>query len=260
MQQLPQGYRVVLIGSGNVAWHFGRALRKAGAEIAQVWSKQEAHARKLAKTLGAEPVWDKTKVMAAANLYLIAVKDDAITSAVSLIPKGMGITIHTAGSISIDAVNKTKTKFAGVIWPLQSLSAGKATRLSQVPLCIEANKKTALPYILQVANTISSNVFELNSKQREAAHLAAVFANNFSNHLFALAEKLALKHKIPFDVLRPLILETAEKVQLLSPAAAQTGPAKRNDKLVLKKQLEMLNDDPQLQKIYRLLSSSIQQH
>ncbi|MGL5892552.1 MAG: Rossmann-like and DUF2520 domain-containing protein [Bacteroidia bacterium] len=258
MQQLPRGFTVVLMGSGNVAWHFGRALQKNGADIVQVWSRSEVSAKKLARTLKAQPVWGNSAPAAGAQLYLIAVKDDAIHTAAALIPKGNGLTVHTAGSIAADVLSVAKTKYTGVIWPVQSLTAGKRTDMSKVPLCIEAGSKAGHKALKQVAAALSEHVFELNGQQREAAHLAAVFGNNFSNHLFALAEKLAAENNIPFDVLRPLIAETAQKVQHLSPALAQTGPAKRGDKQVMQKHLQLLSTHPELQKIYRLLSNSIQ--
>ncbi|MFN8715100.1 MAG: Rossmann-like and DUF2520 domain-containing protein [Bacteroidota bacterium] len=258
MQQLPAGYKVVLMGSGNVAWHFGRALQKAGAEIIQVWSRNEATSRKLARSLKAEPVWGDTAPAAGAELYLIAVKDNAIGSVAAKIPKGIGLTVHTAGSIPVEILQDAKTKYTGIIWPVQSLTSGKRTNLGKVPMCIEAGNKAGKKAVKQIAAALSEHVFELDWRQREAAHLAAVFANNFSNHLFALAEKLAAENKVPFDVLRPLIAETAEKVQHLSPALAQTGPAKRGDKQVMQKHIQLLNAHPELQKIYRLLSTSIQ--
>jgi predicted short-subunit dehydrogenase-like oxidoreductase (DUF2520 family) len=260
MQQLPAGYKVVLMGSGNVAWHFGRALQKAGAEIIEVWSRNETAARKLARSLKAAPVWGNSAPAAGAQLYLIAVKDDAIGSVAARIPKGRGLTLHTAGSISVDVLREAKTNYTGVIWPVQSLTAGKRIKLSHVPMCIESGSKASSRALKQVAAALSEHVFELDARQREAAHLAAVFANNFSNHLFALAELLATEKNIPFDVLRPLIAETAQKVQHLSPALAQTGPAKRGDKQVMQKHLKLLGNHPELQKIYRMLSTSIQHH
>ncbi|MCU0434351.1 MAG: DUF2520 domain-containing protein [Bacteroidia bacterium] len=254
------GKKVVLLGAGNVAWHLGRALRKSGAEIVQVWSRNPKHARRLARMLGATPAWDDMPIKKQAHLYLIAVKDDAIAQTVARIPKGNGITVHTAGSVSIDVLAQAATKYTGVIWPLQSLTAGHRINFRKVPLCVETSCAAAAKALSPFVHELSESVTALNSEQRAHLHLAAVLVNNFSNHLFALAEKVTATQHIPFEILRPIIAETAAKVQHLSPTRAQTGPALRNDKQVMQRHLQLIGNDKDLRQLYQLISKSISKH
>jgi predicted short-subunit dehydrogenase-like oxidoreductase (DUF2520 family) len=252
------GKKVVLLGAGNVAWHVGRALRKSGAEIVQVWSRSRTPAVKLARTLGAEAAWGDMPVAGKAELYIIAVKDDAIVQTVARIPKGNGLTVHTAGSVPLTALEQAVTRYTGVIWPLQSLTAGRQINFAHVPLCIEASSPAAAKRLRQFAHMLSQNVTELTSQQRAHLHLAAVMVNNFSNHLFTLAEEITSAQNIPFHILHPLITETAEKIKHLAPAAAQTGPALRGDKAVMQKHLQLLKHNKEMEQLYKLFSQSIQ--
>lgn len=252
------GKKVVLLGAGNVAWHLGRALHKSGAEIVQVWNRSQKPAVKLAHLLGAEAAWGEMPVAGKAHLYVIAVKDDAIIQTVARIPKGNGIAVHTAGSVALTALEQAGTRYTGVIWPLQSLTAQRRINFSKVPLCIEASSPAAAKMLKLFAHALSQNVTELSSQQRAHLHLAAVMVNNFSNHLFTLAEEITSAQKIPFHILHPLITETAEKIKHLAPAAAQTGPALRGDKAVMQRHLLLLQHHKDLQQLYKLLSKSIQ--
>ncbi len=246
--------RVTILGSGNVATHFGEALRNAGAEIVQVYSRKLVHAQELAKQLKAQAT-DKLTSLADADVYLIAVKDDALPGIVKKIKKQNGIVLHTSGGLSLDVLGQFPNR--GVLYPLQTLSKGRKIDMADVPLCIEAGDHITLASLDEIAGAMSDKVYRLSSEQRQAAHLSAVFACNFTNRLYAIAEDLLKEHKLPFDLLRPLILETAAKVQQLSPAAAQTGPALRNDRIVMDKHLALLKGHPELKKIYRKLSKSI---
>jgi predicted short-subunit dehydrogenase-like oxidoreductase (DUF2520 family) len=245
---------VTLLGSGNVATHFGEALRAAGAEIQQVYSRKLVHARALAKQLDAKAT-DKLASVADADVYLIAVKDDALPGIVKRFKKQNGIVLHTSGGLSLDVLAQFPNR--GVLYPLQTLSKSRKIDLADVPLCIEAGDHITLASLDEIAGAMSDHVYHLSSAQRQAAHLSAVFACNFTNQLYAIAEELLKEQKLPFDLLRPLILETAAKVQQLSPAAAQTGPALRNDRTVMEKHLALLKGHPELKKIYRKLSKRI---
>ncbi|MCA6364827.1 MAG: DUF2520 domain-containing protein [Bacteroidetes bacterium] len=252
------GKKVVLLGAGNVAWHFGRALQKSGAEIVQVWSRSRAQASKLARLLGTQAAWGDMQVAAKAHLYLIAVKDDAIAQTVARIPKGSGMVVHTAGSVPLNVLEHAAVTHTGVLWPLQSLTAGHRIRFSKIPLCMEASSPAAAKVLGLFAHALSENVTRLSSVQRAHLHLAAVLVNNFSNHLFTLAEAITSAQQIPFHILHPLITETAEKIKHLAPARAQTGPALRHDKKVMQSHLQLLQNQKELQQLYKLLSSSIQ--
>jgi predicted short-subunit dehydrogenase-like oxidoreductase (DUF2520 family) len=252
------GKKVVILGAGNVAWHLGRALHKSGAEIVQVWSRSRTQASRLARTLHAQAAWGDMPVVGQAHLYLIAVKDDAIAQTVARIPKGNGIAVHTAGSVPLHILQDAAVKHTGVLWPLQSLTAGHRIRFSDVPLCIESSSPAAAKVLRSFARALSENVTELSSLQRAHLHLAAVMVNNFSNHLFTLAEEITTSQQIPFRILHPLITETSEKIKHLAPARAQTGPALRHDKQVMQRHLLLLQNHKELQQLYKLLSRSIQ--
>jgi predicted short-subunit dehydrogenase-like oxidoreductase (DUF2520 family) len=247
--------RVVLIGSGNVATHLGMALRDAGAVITQVYSRKVEHARILAKKLKAKAIKNVTEIEKHPALVIIAVKDDAIPAIVKKLNVTEGIVVHTSGSISMDVLGKFPQY--GVLYPLQSFSADKKTDLSQVPLCIEGSDSGTLFSLTNIAEAISDCVYNLDSKQRQVAHMAAVFANNFTNHLYYVSDMLLKKENLPFDLLQPLIAETADKIRQLSPKEAQTGPAIRDDQTVIRKHLQFLAGSPDVQRLYLDLSRSI---
>ena len=247
---------VVLIGAGNVATHLGRALHKAGFRIVQVYSPGARTAKKLAKEFNAQAVGQLSAVVDRAGLYVLAVKDDALASVVTELDVKSGIVLHTAGAVDA-ALLKDTAKHTGVMYPLQTFSKERRVRMKQVPLCIEAGDKKTLKTLHGIASRISKNVHVLSSAQRRAAHLSAVFANNFSNHCYVIAAELLKENGLSFELLRPLIEETAAKAQVIPPGSAQTGPAKRGDKAVMKKHLELLKKHPQWKKLYELMSEDI---
>ena len=249
--------KVVCIGSGNVATHFSNAFAAAGMELIQVWSKNQAHAALLADTLGAKAISDKAAIDLHADLYLIAVKDDAIPEMVAALAEVDGLVVHTSGATDLEVFSTSILKNYGVLYPLQTFSRTKALDFSKVPLCLEAKNETILTTLKNIALQLSPLVYEVNSQQRRILHLAAVFACNFSNHLYAIGQEILEKNQLDFEILRPLILETAEKVQHAFPRDVQTGPAIRHDEQTLLKHKELLNGMPELQVIYETLSKSI---
>lgn len=250
------GRSAVLIGAGNVAAHLAPALQEAGFTISQVFSAQGKSAAALAKKTGAKAVRQLSALQPEATLYLIAVKDDAIGSLAKKLKIKKGLVVHTSGSVALDVL-KPAGQPHGVLYPLQSLSKKRALDMQQVPLCIEASDKKTLKALKEIAQQLSQHVYPLDSKQRRAAHLAAIFANNFTNHFYAIAAELLSENKLPFDLLRPLILETAMKALDMPPAEAQTGPALRHDKQVMKRHLELLKKHPRWAELYALASKDI---
>ena len=241
---------IVLIGTGNIAHHLFEAFYKQGITIAQVYGRNT-------KTLSSfkskcTTTTDPTKIIDA-NLYIIAVSDTAIESLSKLISDKKGLVVHTSGSVPIYALS---AKRKGVLYPLQSFTKEKEIDFSTVPLCIEASHKDDLAVLKKLANTISKSVFEVSSIQRAQIHLAAVFANNFSNHMYTIANELCKKEGLPFDLLKPLIMESTAKLQVLKPDKAQTGPAIRNDILTMQSHIDSL-ENPLYKKIYQLISESI---
>jgi predicted short-subunit dehydrogenase-like oxidoreductase (DUF2520 family) len=243
-----------LIGSGNVATHLGIELHQAGHRISHVFSRDINHAKDLAEKLQATPTNNLNDLDQQSDLILICIADTAINEVAELITFEPILIAHTSGSIPISALSKFKNR--GVFYPLQTFTKGRFISLRNVPFCIEAesisNKKT----LKDLASQISEQVIEMNSSDRKQCHLAAVFANNFTNHMYSLAEQLLYKKKIPFEILKPLILETAKKIEQMSPIDAQTGPASRNDTVVIKEHLKQLESD-KLEKLYSFVSNSI---
>ena len=246
--------KIILLGSGRVATQLGLALQKVGEQIIQVYSPTEANAAALAKKLDCNAVSSLSLIDQHADLYIIAVKDDAISTVAKNLDVPNKLVVHTSGSTPMDVLPSGNV---GVFYPLQTFSFEKEVDFNEVPIAIESNDLESLNVLRILANKLSSKVIELDSKQRMTLHVAAVFACNFSNHLFAIAQQLLESQHLDFELIRPLITETVAKVQAHLPSAVQTGPAIRKDEKTLQKHLDLLKNEPQLQEIYRLLSQSI---
>lgn len=248
--------KIVFIGSGNVATHLAIAFKAMGAEIVQVWSKDSRNAELLAALTQAEPIHQWEHLDICADCYIIAVKDDAIATVASHLKQAQGIVLHTSGATSIDILKGIGVGH-GVLYPLQTFSKTKSVALQNVPFCIEADTRETLEKVSAIAQLLSYNVSEVSSEQRNILHLAAVFACNFSNHLYQLSAELLKEHHLNFDLLKPLILETAQKVQSAPPKEVQTGPAVRHDEKTMQKHLSLLEGAPELKFLYTLMSESI---
>jgi len=248
---------IVLLGSGNVATHMGHAFTRAGCRIVQVYSRALPHAQSLATALGTDAIDALGDVDVDADAFVIAVKDDAVEDVISQLPAiPKGIVLHTAGSLGIDVFTGCVHRY-GVVYPVQTFSKAKAVDFSTVPLAIEASDGARLADLFNRPGRVPGRVFACDSKQRLSLHVAAVFACNFTNHCYAIADGLLRKYGLDFDLIRPLILETAEKVVEHQPKDVQTGPAVRRDGSTMRKHLELLQDDPGLAKLYALLSEQI---
>ncbi|MDO4511420.1 MAG: DUF2520 domain-containing protein [Bacteroidales bacterium] len=249
--------KAVIIGSGNLATHLSLALHGAGVEIVQVWSRTLAHAQELAERLGCEAIDSLTALCTDAQAYIIAVKDDAIARLAGQIGALhlQGVVMHTAGSVGMDALSGAAEHY-GVLYPMQSFSKTRAVDFRKVPCFVEANGDHAMATIQALAEMVSDSVQHCDSKRRERLHLAAVFANNLTNHCYRLAERILQEQDLDFSLLLPLIEETAAKVKTMSPKDAQTGPMKRYDRNVMSKHVAMLPDE-RTQRLYRLMAQSI---
>lgn len=247
--------KIVCIGSGNVATHMAGAFKKNGHELIQVWSKNPDHAEALAISIGAKVMLDLGKIDLNADIYLIAIKDDAISSVAQALGDVNGLVVHTSGATSIAELDRFKSH--GVLYPLQTFSKAKAVDFKDIPLCIEAADVDSLNKLRVLATELSTLVYEVDSDKRKILHLSAVFACNFVNHLYELGAQILRSHDMGFEMLRPLIMETAVKVQTEIPANVQTGPAVRDDEQTILKHLELLESSPHLKEIYQTLSESI---
>jgi predicted short-subunit dehydrogenase-like oxidoreductase (DUF2520 family) len=246
--------RIVLLGSGNLATHLGQGLQKKGLKVVQVYSPQQKHARQLASLLGSAAVSSLKLLDQTADLYIIAVKDDAIASLAKKLKLTDKLVVHTSGSVSLDVLKPASISI-GIFYPLQTFTKERAVEWSQIPICLESTNEQGKTLLKKVADLLSNLVVFIDSDQRKRVHLAAVFASNFSNHMYALAEEILSKEKLSFSLLKPLMLETARKASEMGPTKAQTGPAKRKDTKTIRKQTMMLSG--QNRQIYSLLSKSI---
>lgn len=246
--------RTVIIGTGHVATHLFHAFYGANTvEVVQVVGRRESS---LAKFAGAVAVSHNFEQLADADLYLIAVKDDAIAQVSAHLTHKKGLVAHTAGAMPMHCLLPENR---GVFYPLQTFTAGQPVDFATIPICLEAQNKASLGILQQLAATITEKVYEIDSEQRKKLHLAAVFVNNFTNHLYNIGETLCQQAHLPFDLLRPLILETAQKVQSLSPTQAQTGPARRGDQKSIQAHLSLLAN-PIHAELYKKISQAIQKH
>ncbi|MFD0748860.1 Rossmann-like and DUF2520 domain-containing protein [Mucilaginibacter calamicampi] len=248
--------RITIIGSGNVATHMAAALKNAGHNIVQVYSRDMQNAALLAYHVKAEPVDDLQHITPDTDLFIIAVKDDAIGIIAEQLAKHDKLIVHTSGATDLYVLLAFTDK-AGVLYPLQTFSKVKEVNFRQVPLCIEGADAAITKQIEELAQSISNNVYRVDSAQRKILHLAAVFACNFPNYLYEVARQLLDAKGLDFELLRPLILETAQKVLERLPAQVQTGPAVRNDTGTMNDHLKLLAETPHLQDIYTMLSQGI---
>lgn len=249
--------RIVLIGAGNVAHHLAPALLKAGLNLCQIYSRSIESARELGKKTGITYTADVFAVYPDCDVYVFCVSDDALLPLFKSIRINKeALVLHTSGSIPM-TVFQSCAKNYGVLYPLQTFSKKRVLNFREIPLCIEASNAFSYEAVSAIARSLSDQVKDISSDKRKKLHLAAVFANNFANHLYGLAGKMLEKEGLDFALLRPLIFETAHKVMLLSPEEAQTGPARRNDESILAMHKALLKSDKKLYTLYTLLSDSI---
>lgn len=253
---------ISILGSGNVATLLSKALIRIGHTIDAIYSRDIAHAQTLANAIGCSHAINRTDLLPQSDIYLFALKDDALASVIQHLLQNYyavkGTWIHTAGSVSLSVFPKSVQ--SGVLYPMMTLSKDKDIDFKTIPLFVEGNTPQSFKVVENLANELSDTVYRLDSTKRKKLHLAAVFANNFTNHCCTLAYQLLEKNGIEPTVLLPIIDETAQKLHFLSPIEAQTGPAKRWDEKVINEQLCELADEPQLRHIYQLMSQSIHQH
>ena len=245
---------VVVIGSGNVATHFVKALQ-ASPEV-NLLMVAVRDTGKLAAIIPSVSITTNYNDLPEADVYIIAVSDDAIADVTAALPFTGQLVVHTSGSVDLkDADSKNRR---GVLYPLQTLSSAKEVNFKEVPLCIEAESDFDAALLERLGQELSDNVYKISSAQRRALHVAAVFTSNFVNLMYHIGSDICAEHGMPFELLKPLIRETAEKVQYLHPANAQTGPALRHDQKTINRHIGMLTDPDQAE-IYKLLTKTIQQ-
>lgn len=255
--------RVVVLGAGRVATHLVPALVGAGYRVAQVWSRTMASASALGQPLGISYTDDLTAVPADADIYIACVADGALPEvARQIVARGQRssrtpLFLHTAGSVPMDVWREAGAISYGILYPLQTFSKERAVDMREVSLFVEASDEASLMAVEALAHGLSGKVYRADSRRRALLHVAAVFACNFTNAMYDAAHQLLATDGIPFDVLLPLIDETAAKVHALTPREAQTGPAVRGDEAVMQSHIHRLAGMPDLQTLYARISKMI---
>jgi predicted short-subunit dehydrogenase-like oxidoreductase (DUF2520 family) len=248
---------VVFIGAGNLATHLAKGFYQAGVDIMQIINRHFDKAKNLADQVDAQPADDLNSLKKDADVYVVAVQDDALQNIVKDLSLPLGTLVHTSGTVPLSQLSNAAPE-TGVFYPLQTFRADQELDLTQAPICLEASSSETYQQLQALASTISNQIHPVDSEQRKTIHIAAVFLNNFTNHMLACAEELLSKHNMDFDLLRPLLEETWQKVRHHKPSDVQTGPAMRNDRQVITEHLDRLKNEPELQAVYRVLTESIQ--
>ncbi len=243
--------KITLIGGGKLGKHLYKVLISVGQVQLLKWVLRS---REKSLTPEGINIVNKIDQDEKCDIYLIAVSDNSIKEVVQLLPKDSFV-VHTSGSISLKEIKRDR---AGVFYPIQTFTKGSDVNFSEIFVGLESKNSKDLMILKKLAKLIGSKSFVLNSSKREQLHLAAVLVNNFTNHLFAEANFICKKNNLPFDILLPLIKETVQKVEKLSPKDSQTGPASRNDSETISKQIKLITNN-RLKKIYKVLTSAIQE-
>lgn len=245
-------FKIVIIGSGNVATHLIQAFSEnETVDLIQVFARKKEN---LLSFIAPAKIVDNLSDLKEADLYIIAVSDDAIEQVANQISFENKLVVHTSGSYDFNGISTKNRK--GVFYPLQTFSKNKAIDFNTIPLCLEAENEADYAVLEKIAKSVSEKVYQINYQQRQSLHVAAVFVNNFVNHLYQLGSEICDNNQVDFEILKPLIEETANKINKLSPKEAQTGPAKREDFNTIERHLQFISDENQ-KNIYQMLTQSI---
>ncbi len=241
--------KVVILGSGNVATHLTKAfVTSKKVEVSQVYTRSNI-SNKIEKI----DYTNDLNNLKNADVYIISISDDAIANFSKQLNLKNKLVVHTSGSVAMQDLECNARK--GIFYPLQTIHKKSKLKFKNVPICLETESEKDYILLEKLAKSISKKVFKIDSEQRKHLHLAAVFVNNFTNHLYKIGNDICNEKNVPFEILKPLIKETANKIKYITPEEAQTGPAKRKDHKTIQKHLSLLQNKQQ--EIYNLLSNSI---
>lgn len=243
---------VVFLGFGNLNHHLFQALNNAeNVAVKQVFNRSFIDSAGILKNI---PFTDDISKLMDADVYIIGIPDDAIAPFSESLPFSDKLIVHTSGSVGMDQLSGKNKR--GVFYPLQTFSKQREVDFKSIPICIEAENTKDVELLRKLGETISENIVEISSEKRLKLHLAAVFVNNFVNHLYTIGSDILDKEKLPFDLLKPLIAETASKIEMLPPKAAQTGPARRKDQKTIDKHLHLLENSDN-KEFYELFTKAL---
>lgn len=247
---------VVIIGAGNVGTHFAKAFKAAGVNVVQIMSHTMKSAVELASEIGCSFTTDYADINKNADIYVLCVADCYIGLVLRQLKLGEKLVVHTSGSVGINVFYDYAVNY-GNIYPLQTFSKFKDVNYAEIPVFVEANTDENQQILIDLVKLVSPHVQVLNSQQRSILHLCAVLVNNFPNHLCTIAEMMMKENQLQFDLLKPLLKETLEKILKYSPYISQTGPAIRNDEIILQKHRDALANCPDVLQIYNAMTESI---
>jgi len=231
--------RVVLIGYGNVGFHLHNAMKPLKEiEVVQIYNRKSSFSKNLPNETAITHSFEELQE---ADIYIMAISDDSIISVSQKLKLKDKLVVHTSGNTSMHVIDKKHRR--GVFYPLQTFSKERIIDFSEVPIFIETEHKDDLKLLQELAKHLECTTYKLSTDQRRSLHLSAVFVNNFTNHLYRIGHELCESNRVPFEVLKPLIKETANKIGDITPFMAQTGPAKRGDTKTINKHLELLENE-----------------
>lgn len=246
---------IVFIGAGNLATRLSMEMHRVGMTVGQVYSYTEESAKLLASKLNCGWTTSLEDIREDADLYIFSLKDAVLADVLAQMRPNKGLWVHTAGSLPMD-IFQSYTQRYGVFYPLQTFSKGRAVSFDKIPIFLEACSKEEEAILHNIASSLTDDIQLVSSEKRKVVHLSAVFACNFTNHMYSIAAKLLEEQRISYKVLLPLVEETAAKIQEMTPMQAQTGPAIRFDENIIKQQLDSLTDES-MREIYLLISQNI---
>ena len=251
--------RVSFIGSGNLAWHLAPALDNTDFPVQEVYSRNPGHAALLVDRLYEPEVKATLDVCTSTStIFIIGVSDEAIEEIVQeIILPDDAILLHTSGSQPLPILGYAATQNLGVFYPLQTFSKDKKIEFNDIPIFIESANQATDKVLRSMGNVLSKNVIPLNSFERKALHIPAIFASNFTNHMLLVAQDIMKENSLVYDWLKPLIAEMINKSLSIGPENAQTGPARRGDLEILDKHLEFLQDNLPAAELYKVISQHI---
>jgi len=245
-----------MIGAGNVSTHISRHFLSAGQQISCIYSRSEESAQRLSAELGVSGNSDMEKVPAEADFFIFCVPDPAVVELARQFKGRKGIWLHTAGALPMEVFEGLSDEF-GVLYPLQSLSRDRTIQKGHIPFLMEASSPLVMDKLTALANSITEKVEKADSPTRLKVHLAAVFANNFSNHMVHVAQEILKEANLDAGMLDLLLEETFNKLREMDSFSAQTGPAVRGDRETMNKHRELLRDHPEWEKLYTFISRDI---
>ncbi|HZG00003.1 MAG TPA: DUF2520 domain-containing protein [Chitinophagales bacterium] len=252
----PSKHKLVIVGAGNVGFHLGQRLHQAGYDIKQVFSLTPHHGKSLGEKVNSTFTNDVAQITPDADVYIVCVKDDAMKNVYNVLPVKNRIVLHTAGSVVKNVSSRTDLH-QGVLYPLQSFNRSAEVSWENVPVFVDGDNDSVISIASELGYALTQNVKRANDEQRLKVHIAAVFANNFSNHCLAIGQKLLEQNGYDFDVLKPLVETTFKRLQHSNPSDVQTGPAKRGDDNTVDKHLNALVEHRNWKELYRYLSDDI---